>query len=283
MSVKISKDILFDTEVFDYVQKLAKKNSKPTRYRKKSINEILKEFLGTDITQGGTKFIYFPLMDFPELFALTQKLKEKDSLISKYLFSYLSKYLVNYTLAFSPPLLKSPFPNDDLKYRKIKAKLISDFKLYDYQIGVRDQILEVLNKERVVNANFPPGYGATIISIEIAIKLGLPVGIICSGKPQMYSWYYNIEKLTTGKAQMINPKLEESSSKVDFYIFNDRSKLDREFIESLGVGTLINNSYSNDLISKFQPRYLVNISLFQSDLHIKTINASLKDIEFLRF
>jgi superfamily II DNA or RNA helicase len=139
--------------------------------------------------------------------------------------------------------------------------------LRENQKQVRDEALQFLKKGSVLISCYT-GFGKTLMSIYLAIKINLKVLIIVKGNVLIKQWENDIQKVCPDTSiQILSPKTTKLQQDSDFYISSPDNikKLPRSLFKHIGT-VLVDESHqimaeSLSLCMQYVcPRYLIGLS-----------------------
>ena len=139
--------------------------------------------------------------------------------------------------------------------------------LRENQKQVRDEALQFLKKGSVLISCYT-GFGKTLMSIYLAIKINLKVLIIVKGNVLIKQWESDIQKVCPDTSiQILSPKTTKLQQDSDFYISSPDNikKLPRSLFKNIGT-VLVDESHqimaeSLSLCMQYVcPRYLIGLS-----------------------
>lgn len=187
---------------------------------------------------------------------------------SKYAFNTRSTYIplfYQHNDHVYVPFAYKPYPRPERSaYNTISVEFTG--QLRPHQKQVRQEAINLINRDGSVLISSYPGYGKTAMAINLATKIGLQTMVICHRVILINQWKESILKFCpSAKIQVVSSKTELNNA--DFYIMN-AINVDKNPIQCYSkIGLVIIDEAHIIMAEKmsncmrcFLPRYVIGLS-----------------------
>jgi superfamily II DNA or RNA helicase len=125
-------------------------------------------------------------------------------------------------------------PNPREYYPSVKVEFQG--KLREYQLAVKKQAVQQLNKTGSCLLSLHVGWGKSIMAVYLATKLQFKTLIVVSKLMLVKQWIKEVENFTNAKCQFIKTNVKELDPECDFYIINSINvpKMGCNFFKTIG-------------------------------------------------
>lgn len=139
--------------------------------------------------------------------------------------------------------------------------------LRDYQIPVKDNAIDMLNKTGCCLLSLHVGWGKSILGTYLATKLRMKTLIVVNKVLLLDQWVEQIRDATTTKCQVLKPNMKSIDLDCDVYVINaiNIPKISDEFLSTIGTCIIdeIHLIMAEKLFKgmfKVFPRYVIGLS-----------------------